>query len=73
MALSGGPRCKVYDKRPPMANANPIAKKIKPTMPPTLGYPKHRKANNPNPNPESVVKMITDGAGCILNSVQSFI
>jgi hypothetical protein len=56
-----------------MANANPIAKKIKPTMPPALGYPKHRKANNPNPNPESVVKMITEGAGCILNSVQSFI
>ena len=32
-----------------------------------LGYPKQRNANNPKPNPDKVVKIITDGAGCILN------
>jgi hypothetical protein len=52
-----------------MANANPIAKKIKLTRPLMLGYPRQRKASNPKPSPERVVKIITDGAGCILNSV----
>jgi hypothetical protein len=52
-----------------MAKPKPIAKKTKPTRPPIFGYPRHRKANRPKPNPDRVVKIITDGAGCILNSV----
>jgi hypothetical protein len=69
IALSGWPRWKVDDKRPPMAKLKPIAKKTNPTRPLIFGYPRHRKANSPKPNPDRVVKIITDGAGCILNSV----
>ena len=63
--LSGRPKWKVDEIRPPTASPNPIAKKINATPPVTSGICKPKNTKRPNPRPESAVNIITDGVGCI--------
>ena len=63
--LSGLPKWKVDEIRPPTASPKPITKKINAKTPVTSGIFSPKNTNRPNPNPESAVNIMTDGDGCI--------
>src|SRR6056297_657276 len=64
-ARSGWPRCRVEARSPPTARMYARAKKANAVQPVTEGRPSPRKARSPKPRPESTVKAMIEGAGCM--------
>src|SRR6056297_436670 len=50
-----------------------MAKKAKATHPVTAGMPRPSQNSSPNPRPDKVVKMMTEGAGCMSEFLQGLV
>src|SRR6056297_1420313 len=50
-----------------------MAKKAKATQPVTAGMPRPSQNRSPKPRPDNVVKMMTEGAGCMSEFLQGLV